>query len=294
MTRFRLRFLLQEFDIGGSEVVIGRSSDCQITIEDPLISRRHAQVILRDQSAFVMDLGSRNGVRVNGRLVKGEQLLNDGDRIRLGTQELVFSVVARVDRPPRPTGYMRVCHACGTPFPEGSPSCPHCGAPSLADEDTMTGQINEPKRGWTFQLLGEVIERALSSGKAVEAERLMRRAAKEVDERIGTGERLEAEHVSMIAGFAVRLAKLVGSSEWVSWALTLHRRQPQLLSDEVLDRLGELDMSALPDVRGLVESYLTWYRAEVNAGTLRTTPTRKITSDLSRVARIAQLAGDPE
>jgi hypothetical protein len=292
VTRFRLRFLLQEFDIGGSEVVIGRSSDCHITIEDPLISRRHAQVVLRDDAAYVVDLGSRNGVRVNGRLVKGEQLLKDGDRIRLGTQELVFSVVARVDRPPRPTGYMRVCHACGTPFPEGAPSCPHCGAPSLADEDTMTGQISEPKRGWTFQLLGEVIERALSSGKAVEAERLMRRAAKEIDERIGLGERLEVEHVSLIAGFAVRLAKLVGSSEWVSWALTLHRRQPQLLSDDVLDRLLELDLTALPEVKGLIESYLAWYRAESAAGNLRSTPARRLTSDSSRLLRLERLAGE--
>lgn len=292
MTRYRLRFLLQEFDIGGTEVVIGRSSDCHITIEDPLISRQHAQVVLRDDKAFVVDLGSRNGVRVNGRLVKGEQLLNDGDRIRLGTQELVFSVVARVDRPPRPTGYMRVCHACGTPFPEGSPSCPHCGAPSLADEDTMTGQISEPKRGWTFQLLGEVIERALASGKAVEAERLMRRAAKEIDERLGAGERLEADHVSMIAGFAVRLAKLVGSSEWVGWALTLHRRQPQLLSDDVLDRVGELDLTALPDVRGLIDSYLSWYKAEAEAGNLRSTPARRQTSDVSRLARIEKLASE--
>ena len=166
------------------------------------------------------------------------------------------------------------------------------GAPSLADEDTMTGQIAEPKRGWTFQLLGEVIERALSSGKAVEAERLMRRAAKEIDERIGLGERLEVEHVSLIAGFAVRLAKLVGSSEWVSWALTLHRRQPQLLSDDVLDRLLELDLTALPEVKGLIESYLAWYRAESAAGNLRSTPARRLTSDSSRLLRLERLAGE--
>jgi hypothetical protein len=287
-TRFRLRFLLQEFDIGGAEVVIGRSSDCQITIEDPLISRRHASVVLRDESAYVLDLGSRNGVRVNGRLVKGEQQLKDGDRIRLGTQELVFSVVARQERPPRPTGYMRVCHACGTPYPEGAPSCPHCGAPTLADEDTMTGQISEPRRGWTFQLLGEVIERALSSGKAVEAERLMRRASKELEERLNAGERIEPDHMSQIAGFAVRLAKLVGSSEWVSWALTIHRRQPTLLNDDVLDRLEELDLSALPDVRALIDSYLAWYRAESQAGHVKAS--RK-TSDSARLLRIKRLAG---
>jgi len=288
VTRFRLRFLLQEFDLVGAEVVIGRSSECQITIEDPLISRKHARVRITETEAFVSDLGSRNGVRVNGRLAKGEHPLKDGDRIRIGTQELVFAVVGRADRAPRPTGYMRLCHACGTPYPEGAPSCPHCGAPTLADEDTMTGQIAEPKRSWTFQLLGEVIERALASGRAVEAERLMRRAAKEVDERLAAGERLEPGHVAMIAGFAVRLAKLVGSADWVAWAITLHRRQGQMLADDVIDRLTEIDLATLPEVRALVDAFVAWFRTE--HGGVDEEP-RRPTSENARLARLSSIVG---
>lgn len=288
MTRFRLRFLLQEFDLVGPEVVIGRSSECHITIEDPLISRKHARVRIADGQAFISDMGSRNGVRVNGRLTKGEHPLKDGDRIRIGTQELVFAVVGAAARAPRPTGYMRLCHACGTPYPEGAPTCPHCGAPTLADEDTMTGQISEPKRSWTFQLLGEVIERALSSGKSVEAERLMRRAAKEVDERLGAGERLEAEHVTMIAAFAVRLAKLVGSADWIAWAITLHRRQRLMLSDEVIDRLAELDLASLPEARALVEGFTAWFRAEHGDGD---SATPRPTSETARLTRLQALVG---
>ena len=84
MNRFRLRFLLQEFDLSGPEVVIGRSSECQITIEDPLISRKHARIAIDADEARVSDLGSRNGVRVNGRLVKGEQVLKDGAALSVG------------------------------------------------------------------------------------------------------------------------------------------------------------------------------------------------------------------
>src|SRR5690606_31449826 len=144
--RFRLRFLLQEFDLVGPEVAIGRSPDCQITIEDPLISPVHARVVVRDEQAFVLDLGCRHGVSITGRLIKDEHLLKEGDRIRLGTQELVFSIVRAEQRPARPTGYMRVCHACNTPFPEGSPQWPHCGAGVPAEEDTMSGVLVEPKR----------------------------------------------------------------------------------------------------------------------------------------------------
>lgn len=281
MARFRLRFLLQEFDLVGPEVVLGRSPDCHITIEDPLISRRHAKIALKGDEAFVMDLGSRNGVRLNGRPIGEDEMpLSDGDRVRIGTQELLFSVVKRRDRTARPTGYMRVCHACGTPYPEGSPSCPHCGAPALDEEDTVSGMMVEPRRNWTFQLLGEVIERALSTGRAAEADRLMRRAAKEVDDRLAAGERLDASHLSMISSFAVRLAHLVGGSEWVSWALTLHRRQGRMLADEVIDRLEELDLSALTDVPDALDGYLTWYKSHPPAGP---------NPDLARLARVERL-----
>jgi hypothetical protein len=283
VNRYRLRFLLQEFDLTGPEIVIGRSSECQITIEDPLISRRHARIAIEGEEARVSDMGSRNGVRVNGRLVKGEQVLKDGDRIRLGTQELLFSMVGRAERAPRPTGYMKLCHACGTPYPEGAPSCPHCGAPALADEDTMSGVAPEPKRSWTFQLLGEVIERALASGRAIEAERLMRKAAKEIDERLASGERLDAAHTAMIAAFAVRLAKLVGGSEWVAWAIALHRRQNLMISDAVIDRLEELDGSAFPDLVTTLDSYVSWWRAQSSAGG------GGPSQDLARLTRLEQL-----
>lgn len=280
MPRFRLRFLLQEFDLVGPEVVLGRSPDCHITIEDPLISRRHAKLLIGDERATVEDLGSRNGVRVNGRTIAELTELKDGDRIRLGTQELLFSVVKRRDRPARPTGYMRVCHACSTPYPEGSPTCPHCGAPALEEEDTVSGMMVESRRNWTFQLLGEVIERALSTGRAAEADRLMRRAAKEVDDRIAAGERLDPDHISMIATFAVRLARLLAGSEWVAWALTLHRRQGKMLADEVIDRLEELDLAALSDVPPVLGSYVSWYK---------TLPPEAPSPELSRLARLEQL-----
>ena len=69
VARFRLRFLLQELDLVGPEIILGRSPDCQITIEDPLVSRQHARITIANGVARVMDMGSRNGVRVNGNLI---------------------------------------------------------------------------------------------------------------------------------------------------------------------------------------------------------------------------------
>ncbi len=270
MARFRLKFLLQEFDLRGPEVIIGRSPDCHITIEDPLVSRQHAKIVIFDAQARIEDLGSRNGVVVNGEKLDGASDLVDGDRIRLGTQELVFYKAKNKKREARTTGFMTVCKQCDTPFPEISPQCPHCGAPNRREDDTITGLVVDPHRSWTFQLLGEVIERAIVTGRASDAERVLRRAAREVDQRLASGERLDPKQITTITGFALSLAKLQGGSEWVHWALNVHRDQTMFPSTVLLDRLEQLDFDQLPEAAMFIDEFMEWASAERD--TLRPPP----------------------
>jgi hypothetical protein len=69
---------------------IGRSRDCDIILDDVGISRRHAEIRPADAGWTVGDLGSTNGVRLNGRAVTGTQTLQSGDRVELGSTEIVF------------------------------------------------------------------------------------------------------------------------------------------------------------------------------------------------------------
>jgi hypothetical protein len=71
---------------------IGRSRDCEIVLEDAGISRRHAEIRLGADGWTVEDLGSTNGVRVNGRAVTGAQPLAAGDRVELGSTEILFEL----------------------------------------------------------------------------------------------------------------------------------------------------------------------------------------------------------
>jgi Protein of unknown function (DUF3662)/FHA domain len=69
--------------------IIGRSRDCDIVLGDPNISRQHAE--LRPDGAggwTVADLGSTNGVRVNGQPTHGATPVRSGDRIDLGTVDM--------------------------------------------------------------------------------------------------------------------------------------------------------------------------------------------------------------
>ena len=79
---------LSRHPIVGSSAVLGREAQCDIRIDRDTISRRHA-LFRRDSGAwFVSDLGARNGVYVNGEKVEKRQL-DDGDRVTVGTLELV-------------------------------------------------------------------------------------------------------------------------------------------------------------------------------------------------------------
>jgi len=76
----------QMYHLTGRTVRIGRDPSCQITLEDPHISRNHAEIICRSPTEIVIrDVGSTNGVFVNGKRVS-EQLLTDGDKILIGTR----------------------------------------------------------------------------------------------------------------------------------------------------------------------------------------------------------------
>src|SRR5436853_6009735 len=81
VARYRLRFLLQEFDLPRGATILRRSSDCHVTIEDPLVSRHHARIVLEGDRAVLYDLNSRNGVKVNGQAIKEPTELTDSDRL---------------------------------------------------------------------------------------------------------------------------------------------------------------------------------------------------------------------
>jgi hypothetical protein len=77
--------------LSGSRVVLGRSRDCDVRLDDPNVSRRHAELRREEGGWVVADLGSTNGVKVNGRQVS-EAPLKPGDEIVLGLERLTFEV----------------------------------------------------------------------------------------------------------------------------------------------------------------------------------------------------------
>jgi hypothetical protein len=78
-------------EITSPSVVLGRSREADIRVADVNVSRRHAEVRQEGAGYWVVDLGSTNGLEVNGKRTERARL-RDGDRILLGATEIVFGL----------------------------------------------------------------------------------------------------------------------------------------------------------------------------------------------------------
>ncbi|HZO50028.1 MAG TPA: DUF3662 and FHA domain-containing protein [Gaiellaceae bacterium] len=79
----------RELPVLADRIVIGRSRECDVRLDDANVSRRHAELRHEGDEYWIVDLGSTNGTELNGKRVQRARL-SDGDRIMLGSTELRF------------------------------------------------------------------------------------------------------------------------------------------------------------------------------------------------------------
>lgn len=80
----------RDFPLPGPKHLIGRGPDCDIRLDDPLVSARHARVTRNGDRFSIEDLASRNGTRVNGQRIDQSTTLFSGDRIEFGGHRVTF------------------------------------------------------------------------------------------------------------------------------------------------------------------------------------------------------------
>jgi hypothetical protein len=291
VARYRLRFVLQEFDLPRGNTIIGRSLECHLTIEDPLVSRKHARIVVSDGGAQIEDLESRNGVKVNGAAIKQPTTLRNGDRLRIGTQELVFTRVDEAGRShSRTTGQLRLCANCRQPYPREMLACPSCEATEQTDEETLTATGSGGSHRWTMQLFVEALERALRLGRVVDAEQLARRATSQVDELVSAGGVMEADGLAALAAQVVATTAATGDPTWAIWVTEIYGRCEQIPPREIVELLVD-SMAQHPDrLREAIGALLERLRPAVGSasGEARDGLTRL--EELGGVARHEEMA----
>jgi hypothetical protein len=285
--KFRLKFLFQEFDLNPGEYFVGRSPSCNLTLEDPLVSRRHVRITVSDDQALLDDLGSRNGTLVNGEPVFDNYRLSHSDRIRVGSHELVF-VEAKRFSPMKQTmaGPQITCPGCGAPFPKDEPKCPVCGAlfvpdnvcmhcrtpaPEDAlfcprcgvalrrDDSTIPVELGGGASGWTSKLIDEVIEKALLAKRHDQAAKLLDGKIEEY-EKSAQKKKFDKNILLTLSKYNLALASKIEDPERVKWVVRhwdLNKDpMPGFLLDDLETALGGwCDISSeLKDYLAVVES----------------------------------------
>jgi serine phosphatase RsbU (regulator of sigma subunit) len=91
----------EQLPLAGERSVLGRHPDCDVVLDAASVSRQHAQILNENGKYFVEDLHSRNGTYVNGLLIQGRQLLQDGDRLKICDLSLAFYTDQPSDRMPQ-------------------------------------------------------------------------------------------------------------------------------------------------------------------------------------------------
>lgn len=251
---------------------MGRSANCQVTLDDPLVSREHARIRIADAGALVEDLGSRNGVQVNGKPTAGPTPIKNGDRLRIGTQELVFlELPLSAERPTRAstrqTGFMCHCAACSRAYPAELVACPSCGSRERLEEDTLTGNT---QRDWGLELAAEAVARARSVGNIDDLERVLAHARLGMEQRLAEGRSVEQALIDGVGMAAAEIASARGEAGWGRWILSIYASlglSPPAALSELLSGLPARELSLLaPAAQRAFDSSGTRGGAQDSAG----------------------------
>jgi predicted component of type VI protein secretion system len=238
--RFRLRYLHHDLELSEGEFALGRSADCQLSLDDALVSRRHAVIVVTKESVTLEDLKSRNGISVNGQRIAGKVSLQAGDKILIGSQELTLHLSAEAASS-EALGMLQAGRLtlpkmiASEPAPSEHPTRPESVSPEPASSGVA--DVTTERRAEAFLVLGGVADKALALGRADEAERLLATALLDVVEASRTGKQPPPSLVDVAARFAAKLATATAKGPWVDYVIELYDAQGRLCPAPVIDEL---------------------------------------------------------
>lgn len=89
---YRLIWGNREFALKPGENILGRDEDSIIWIDEAVVSRRHARIVIDENGAVLEDLHSRNGTYLGGKRIEAPTALADEDQVTIGAASMIFRV----------------------------------------------------------------------------------------------------------------------------------------------------------------------------------------------------------
>jgi len=218
---------------------MGRGPECQLAVDDPLVSRKHAVLRVSGGSVVAQDLGSRNGVLVNGVRIDGPRELVPGDKIRIGNQEIIiYKTDEPRSSPLADEEHRRAMQTIGgMQVSEIHASIEAAALESKGEPDLRISRSETSRRFQSVRLLCGVADKALAMVRADEAERILSALLQGILKRSKTGQKPKGGVAEYAALYAARLAAATAKGMWIDYVFDLYTSIQLLLPGSVIDEL---------------------------------------------------------
>jgi FHA domain-containing protein len=234
--RFWLEYQGRTFELRPGEILIGRSSNCHLVLDDGLVSRRHAQLIVTDQGVSVEDFSSANGVFVNSKRVKGTEPLKAGDQLQIGKQQ--FTVCSMARPPVAIPAERRMAETLhGLRAPSETSLTPLSNTHAEAKAELKQPEVEATQRAEALELLGGVADKVLALGRGEEAERVLSTALSNVLAEARRGREPPARVVTRAATYAGKLAEATARGKWLDYTIDLYASVRRPMPIEIVDQM---------------------------------------------------------
>lgn len=241
-----------EHELRAGSALLGRHGDCEMVVDDPLVSRMHARIKVDAGSVWVEDLHSTNGVYLNGTRVTREARLHVGDTLVMGTCEVAF-FEGRLQTA-RSSG--RVPLGSNPPGPneldlslDGIPPVTARAKRALPSALPPTGRVD------ALDIVGGLARRSADDGHVDDAVRVLAPQLRSILRGATTGLLVSDHLLSLASGYAMDLAHWTIESVWLDYVVELHLASRRLMSRSLFLSLQRSERWLGPMNRALLAYY---------------------------------------
>lgn len=245
--RFLLRFRNILLDIGERPLVVGRSAECDLVLDDPLVSRKHLRLSVAPEGVVLEDLSS-NGAFVAGRRIAKRSILTERSAVTVGNVQVeVLPAEAALS----------VSAATRTAIAGGDTlSIPVTTRKSVPDDDSPLVHADPTHQTEMLHIMEPAADAFLREGKAAEAEDTL---AGRLHESLSAGRSRGKANPAVAptaARCALKLADATGKQSWVDYVFELYGLAPDPLPIEAVEELYRLAHKGRCPDRTVLKSYL--------------------------------------
>ncbi|MFW6087212.1 MAG: FHA domain-containing protein [Myxococcota bacterium] len=229
-TSYRLRIDGKDRILSAGELVIGRSAECDVVLDDPMASRRHATLRVSSDGVVLEDLGSRNGVLVNGVRMFDPVTVGHGDRIRIGAAEMFVLQSSRRRREQMATRPLQI----------GEPPVAPVTSPTAPQSPDRGWDADPTERGSVYEVLVAACDRALLQNEVTVAEAAVRNLLLSVRAAMLRKQAPDDHTMKAVIGFALQMAERTHDPAWLDRLFEVMVAGQRVPDDATVQRLARL------------------------------------------------------